>query len=365
MYHLNESQKQVLRQWLPALIAGGCAWVAFILFGETPIVRASGLALVIIGLTLALRQMGAALSLAGGLTLAFSAAFWFQTGGGDAGPATIVIAVVVAALLTPIIGLASRRPYIGFGAGVIAFVLLFWSQVGTPRSLRLTSLVTAWLMSLLTSMLLLTNPRPDDAPPQPARPYHTLGILLLFTIGLLNDPLLTLLTPAIVLSLLLANPRLPVWYWLALTIAIIIGARGFFLDYLNAPIPLLNLHYWRDGMRWIDLVNLVIGQFSLVGVILGVLGVARLARWYPHLGTMTMIGYAAYAFFGLIYIGHNREILLLPLFIIQVIWMTYAIFTITQWLSKTAKTPGMRWVAVALYYLMPIGLFITNVWMSR
>ncbi len=365
MFELTQAQKQLAHQWLPALTAGACAWVAFIFFGETPIVRASGLALVIIGLTLALRQMGAALSLAGGLTLAFSAAFWFQTGGGDAGPATIVIAVLLAALITPIIALASRRPYIGLGAGVIVFVLLFWSQVGTPRSLRLTSLVTAWLMSLLTSMLLMTNPRPDDAPPQPARPYHTLGILLLFIIGLLNDPLLTLLAPAIFLSLWLSNTHLPIWYVIALAIGVLIGARGFFLDYVNAPLPLLNLSYWRDGARWVDLVNLVMGQFSFIGVVLGVLGISRLARWYPQLGIMTMIGYAAYAFFGLVYIGRNREILLLPLFIIQVIWMTYAIFTITQWLSKTFKTSGVRWIAVALYYLLPIALFIANVWSGK
>ncbi|NJR12522.1 hypothetical protein HC776_01145 [bacterium] len=47
-----------VRYWLPSVVAGGLAWLLFLL-AETPLIRASGLALVIVGLTLALRRLGA------------------------------------------------------------------------------------------------------------------------------------------------------------------------------------------------------------------------------------------------------------------------------------------------------------------
>lgn len=353
-------ENSLARFWLPSLISGAAAWIAFIAVGDTPTVRATGLALVIIGVTAALRRMGAILSMAGGLTLAFSPAFWLQMGGGESEPATIVIGVSAAGIAALIAILMSRKPYIGIGLGVVIFVAIFWSQIGTPRSIRLTSLVTAWLMSILVDMLLITNPRPGDAPPERPRVFHLPGILLLFTIGLLNDPLLTLLSPAVILSLLLADARRSRWYWLLLIGAILIGFRGVVVDYLNAPTPLIIADGWRNADRWIDMVNLVTSQYTIAGVILGVLGLARLARWYPPLGSVTMIGYAAYIFFGLIYIGPNREILLLPLMIIQVTWMSYAAYTLNQWFANTIKPRGHQvpWYAHAIYLLVPLALYL-------
>ena len=96
-------------------------------------------------------------------------------------------------------------------------------------------------------------------------------------------------------------------------------------------------------------------QFDIFGIILAVVGLARLSRWYPPLGTVTMIAYGAYAFFGLVYLGSFREILLLPLIIIQVIWMTYAVNTFGQWLNKTMKSETALWthIASAVYLLVP------------
>lgn len=351
---LNEQQYNIFKFWLPPLVSGTMAWLLLYFVGQTPLIRATGLALVIVGMALALRRMGSLLAIIGGLTLCLSPAFWSQTGGGEGDPATIVIAIG-AAFVALVLGIVvSKRPYIGLGIGVIIFVAFFFSQIGTPRSIRLTAFVTSWLLYLLIDMLLLTNPHPEenippilldkpfDANDSLVRPYHTLGILLLLAIGVLNDPLLTLLSPAIILGLVLTRTKLAWWYWVLMGIIVGVGIRGLVVDYLQAQAHVLLLDNWRDASRWIAEVRLIISQFGIGGVLLATLGLARLSRWYPPLGTVTLVGYAAYTFFGLVYIGERRELLLLPLFVIQVLWMTYAVFSLSEWVKRAFPRYPMR-----------------------
>lgn len=364
----SSQQGLIAKFWLPPVVSGIVAFFLLAAVGETPLVRSGGLALVIVGVGLALRRMGSVLSVIGSLTLCVSPAFWSQTGGGQGEPATIIIALGAAVAAVAIGLVASRRPYIGLGLGMLIFVGLFFSQIGTPRSLRLTAFVTAWLLYLLIDMLLLTNPHPEDnAPPilldKPisdgvalVRPYHLYGLLLLLSIGILNDPLLTLLAPAVVLALVLTRTQVALWYAAALTVISIVGLRGLAVDYLTAQSAFLVLDRWRDAARWIIEVQLVVQQFGVVGVLLGALGLARLSRWYPPLGGVTLLAYAAYTFFGLVYIGPRREALLLPLFIIQVVWMTYAVFTLSEWIKRgVAARRSFAALGVQLaYVLMPL-----------
>lgn len=374
MRGLSEQQYLLIKFWLPAVVCGALAWVAFLLLGDTPIVRASGLALVIMGIVLTLRRMGAVLAGIGGLTLAFCPAFWVQTGGGEGEPATIVIALLSAIVVMVLAVMVSKRPYIGFGLGVVIFVILFWSQIGTPRSIRLTAFVVSWLLYLVMDMLLITNPRPDDAPPLllnqtdhhkqalQAQPYHTWGILLLFGVGILNDSLVTLLAPAIFLSLYLSRTPLPVIFWVSLSLIVGVGMRGIVTDYGVVQAQFVMLGAWRDGRQWVELVNFVIAQFSILGVMAGVLGLARLARWYPPIGIVTMLCYAAYTGFALVYSGPNIESLLLPLLIVHTVWITYAVFALGEWAKKSFLVMG-RWIRraiILLYGLLPLIFLLNN-----
>jgi hypothetical protein len=370
---LNEQQILFIKFLLPAVANGLLVWILLMLLGHTPIVRATGLALVIVGVTLALRRMGAALAIVGGLTLALSPVFWSQTGGAVGTAATIVIALGAAVALVIVAMLVSKRPYIGLGIGIAVFAALFMSQIGNPRSIRLTAFVIGWLMYLLVDMLLLTNPRTDDAPlllrsahtknpdgSESARPYHTLGILLLFSVGILNDPLLTLLAPSIGLSLYLTHTRLPMWYWLIFGVVIGFGIQSIDVQYIEGQARFMLLHRWQDGERWWDMMQLVISQFTVVGMVLGVLGLARLSRWYPPLGTVSLVAYGAYWVFGVIYAGPTRDLLLLPLYVIQVIWMTYAVLALSEWASRTLNsypTVG-RYAIIALYAVLPLSMLL-------
>ncbi|MDX1994945.1 MAG: hypothetical protein SF029_21360 [bacterium] len=373
---LNEDQRQLILTGLPALVASLLAWTAFIGVGQTPLLRATGLALAVMGMTMALRRMGAALAITGGLALAFSPTFWSQTGGGASiGPATTVVALVAAVIAAGAFVYIRRHPYIALGIGVVVFAVIFWSQIGTPRSLRLTGLLTTWTLFLLVDALLKSNPRPEEAPPVPIEAQHSLGLLILLFVGVLNDPLFVLLAPAVIIGLWLSWTPLPTWFWVALAVVVVIGIRGVLVTYIdptwwrfsadealrqNLQFPYITADGWRSGARWVDLLELIMRQFTPIGAVLSIFGLARLARWYPVLGVVSMIAYGSYTLFGLVYFGADREILLLPMSIIQVIWLTYAVYSFSHWLQKTLDSSEYRARALAsgVYVLLPLYLFL-------
>lgn len=375
LYILGETQRKTVANWLPAQAAGFVAWLAFLTAGDTPLIRATGLALVIVGLVLTLRPWGSLLSFVGGLALAFCPAFWAQTGGAaSSSPATIVLGLVAAMITVAVTIRISQRPYLALGLGLLFFAIIFWSQIGTPRSLRLTGLLTVWLLFLLVDALRASNPRPDENPPTPVDVQHYLGLLIILFAGVLNDPLFVLLLPAVAVGLWLSETPLPRWYWLALLIVSAIGLRGIAVAYIDADwwrfssfeaqqsslqVPYLIADGWRIGTRWVDLIELIVRQFTWAGAALSVLGLARMARWYPVLGVVTMAAHGFFAIFGLMYFGADREILLLPLYIVHIIWLTYAVHALGHWLAKSLQSSPMsaRWLATAAYSILPLYLF--------
>lgn len=376
---LSTRQREILIYWLPPIIASFIAWCAFLTIGGTPLIRATGLALVITGVTLTLRQWGTIQSIVGGLALAFSSAFWSQTSSlASTNPLTIIFALIAAGAVVLFVMRFRNVPYLSIGIGLLVFALIFWILIGTPRSLRLTGLLSAWLIFLLVDAIRITNPRPDEAPATPIDRQHTFGLLILLTVGVLNDPLFALIMPAVVLGLWLSWTTLPHWYWFTLLVLVIIGVRGIIVTYISDDwwtISALEVHdaglqfrylvgdAWREGERWVDLIHLVVDQFTVFGAGLSVLGLARMARWYPILGVITMVAYGSYALFGLMYFGEDREALLLPLFIIQVIWLTYAIHALGQWLDKTLTPTAQfahRGVTIA-YMLLPLLALLSHI----
>jgi hypothetical protein len=125
-------------------------------------------------------------------------------------------------------------------------------------------------------------------------------------------------------------------------------------DEMGLRIPFMLADGWHEAGRWLRLVNLVVSQFTVAGVILGIFGLSRLARWYPPLGTVTMTAYAVHALFGLVYFGNDAQVLLLPLLMIQIFWMTYAVYVLGEWLQRSVRHQQMRWLAPAAYVLLPM-----------
>lgn len=378
---LTDRQIAFLAYIAPSLLTGAIAWLAFVTIGGTPLLRATGLSAAIVGVSLSLRRMGALMSAVGGLALAFSPAFWAQTGGGGSSPATIVIALGAAAVLAVLLVILVQRPYIALAAALVIFVIVFISQVGEARSLRLTVLASAWLIYLLVQAVVNANPRPDEPPRGGYRLAAALraGILLTLAAATINDPLFVLFVPAVALGLIQSRARIPLWYWAILIGVSAVGLYGVNAAYISprwwhvpvetamaarGNVPYLVADGWRDGGRWIMTFGLLASQFTLAGLALAVIGLARLSRWYPPVGTVMMVGCIAFFAFGLAYFGRDRTTLLLPLMMMQVYLICYAVHAAGQWVVKAFHTPEVltvRWIAPTLLASLPALLFFQTV----
>lgn len=374
---LTEPQRAFIRYAGAPVLTGLLAWAAFLMLGNTPVLRASGLAAAIVGFSLTLRRMGALMSVVGGLSLAFSSAFWSQTGGGGNNPATIVLALGAAGILAVALVTVVQRPYVALMAALAVFAAVYLSQVGEARSLRLTVFASAWLIYLLVQSVVTANPRPDEPPRGGYRLAAALraGILLILAAATVNDPLFVLFVPAVTLGLIQSGARIPAWYWAIVAVVTVLGVRGVVTLYIDpvwwgvtvetalatrGNVPYLVADGLSDGARWISTFRLLSSQFTLVGLLMSVIGLARLSRWYPPVGTVMMVGYATFFAFGLAYFGRDRSTLLLPLLMMQVFLMSYAVHAAGQWASKALQTPEaltVRWVAPALFAVLPLLLF--------
>jgi hypothetical protein len=72
------------------------------------------------------------------------------------------------------------------------------------------------------------------------------------------------------------------------------------------------------------------------------------------------VGYGAYWIFGVVYDAPTRGLLLLPLFVIQVVWMTYAILALSEWASRTLPYhPKIgRYAVIVLYAVLPASMLL-------
>lgn len=369
----NRLDQALLRYWMPALIAGILALIAFVFIGQTPIPRALGMAASITGMALMLRRFDPLLAILGSLSLAFSPAFWLQTGAGETTTAALLgIGLLIGVgLIILLIWFAHVPP------SLITLLIIFAAVIvslliGAPRSLRVTTLISTWLLYVLSDTVLTANPRPESGVVQQPDRQHLLSMLVLLTVGVVNDPLFILLAPATILGIGLSGLKPPSWYWVALLAVIIIGVRGTIIQYVDTDwwlfpaqsaealglrVPHIISGGWREASRWLYLINLIGSQFSGIGLALAVLGLSRLSRWYPPLGVVSMVAFASYALFGLVYYGNNSTILLLPMLIILIIWMTYAIYSLGQWLQKSlSSVPKIQWISSLLYMILPLVL---------
>lgn len=370
----DEQLKRRLGHWLPGLAGGALAWLVFMAPGETPLLRASGMALVIVAMAMLLRRLGGGLALCGCLVLAFSPAFWTQTGGAAGQDVAGALALLALAALAALLLLRRGGPWlIGPVAGLALFSLGFWLQQGQVGSLRLTALASAWLLVLLMDLLQRARPHPADPVPQAPESGHSWAIWGLLTIGIVNTPLFVLFAPAVIAGLKLAGVRQPRHFWLLLAAVCVAGLAGLGQRYLSSDwwlypatqaqqdglvLPYMLADGWREAVRWLTLLEIVRDQLTLPGGLLALVGLARLSRWYPATGIVTLIAWGSWAFFGLLYFGRDSAVLLLPLHMVGIAWMTVAVRAAMDWVARSPARGRQtaQGLVTALYALLPAWL---------
>ncbi|MCZ7544398.1 MAG: DUF2723 domain-containing protein [Anaerolineae bacterium] len=284
---------------------------------------------------------------------------------------TLVLGRLVGPLLAALAGLA------------LAFSATFWSQAVEAEVYALNALFVVIVLGVLMDALYVTAPRFGGKGAMRVR--HVWALSLAFGLGLTNHLTLVLLVPAALATLGICRPRLTARQWGAA--AALFGAGLLVYLYLplrwpalhdGATLPLgdfiawvtgqrfggaVMLEYWSQPDRWLTIGRLVVDQFGMIGLILGVIGLARLARWFPEMGVVTLLAYGAYFAYALVYIVPDIAVFLIPMHVIHAMWMAYAVHAAGEWASKLFHgRTGRRLFApvVTLAALMPLALLWTN-----
>jgi hypothetical protein len=80
MTQLLKAQQSRIYYWYPAIVAGVGMTLVYMGVGQTPLLRAIALGIVIAGISLSLRRLGSLFSIAGGVLLGSTPVYWSQTG---------------------------------------------------------------------------------------------------------------------------------------------------------------------------------------------------------------------------------------------------------------------------------------------
>ncbi len=292
-------------------------------------------------------------------------------------------AALACAGLTLILQRLAGPPLAALAGLALAFSQTFWSQAVEAEVYALNALFVVIILGVLIDALYVTAPRFGGQGEM--RVQSVWALCFAFGLGLTNHLTLALLIPAALAALGMCRPKLTVRQW---AVALALFGAGL-LVYLYIPLrwpalhngatlPLgdflawvtgqrfggaLMLAYWSQPDRWLTIGRLIADQFGVVGLVLGVIGLARLARWFPEMGVVTMLTYGASFAYALVYIVPDIAVFLIPMHIIQVIWMAYAVHAVGDWVRKLLHGPGRRWVGasvITLAALMPLSLLWTN-----
>ena len=355
-------------------MSGCITFLLFAVIGHAPYLRAGAMSIAVVGITASLRSLGRLLCIVGGLSFALSPISWSQTGGSlSVNELTVgyVLFFAIGVAIVTFLLISNRGLYYAAIISVTLTVVLIVILNESVRSARISHLLGAWLIYMLMIALSKTNPRPEDPPATEVSHRHQYAVLVLYLLGVFNDPLFTLYAPALLLGLWLSRIHLPLWQWVVYGVMTIYGGAVFYGIYVSdewsfysaqflmdgsiAP-PYLILDGWRNTSRWIMLMSNLATQYTLVGTIISLVGIARFSRWHPPISNMLLIGYGSFYVFGLMYFGQNQTIYMIPLLGIQIIWLTYGIHSIGQWILRYTQqtSPTIPRLLTGLFIILPI-----------
>lgn len=257
----------------------------------------------------------------------------------------------------------------GLAALTFAFGPTFWSQAVIAE---VYTLHNAFVAAILGGTLwLLTHP-------EAAQDKQVKGVFLLFTLtglSFANHLTTVLLLPALVLTLALTRPHLTWRQWGA---AIGLLAAGLLL-YVYIPLRWPALHngqtmslsefiawvtgqrfggalqlgaWLHDPNRWDILWRLITTEYHWMGLALAGFGLAALAFQNWRAALITVLVYAAYAFYGLNYLVPDISVFLIPLFLIQALWMGFGVHAVLSRLPDRLRF--LQATVLAIFALLPM-----------
>ena len=303
-------------------------------------------------------------------------------------------AVVVYALVAR---LGGRRLVAFVAALAFASAHVMWSQSIVAEVYALNALIAGLTLALLIDLLsdragARFAPAPDGINRGPAPPIYMVGpLFLLMGLGISHHLTAILLLPAAALAILIARPRLPirasllalallllgvcVWLYIPLRWPALHGGAPMtfeqFVEYITGARfgGALALDAWRDSARWSIVGRQLLEAYGPVGIALVVAGIAGLiaAEWPVALATG--MAFAAYVFYGVVYVVPDVAVFLIPAYLILAVWLGVgASALVTLAIQRIAwRMPSLQRLVypavLSLLVLMPVFLLASN--MSR
>jgi hypothetical protein len=268
-------------------------------------------------------------------------------------------------------------------AALAAFALagsnVFWSQAVIAEVYALDALFVAIVLSLLHRML---TERDQSA----ARSIYLLGLVL--GLALTHHLTSVILIPAALLTLLLARPQLPFKKWVTAFGCLLLGLTPWLYIPLRWPAlhngaamglsdwfgwifgqrfgGALNFSLWSNPTRWGIVGRIGLDQFGVIGLLLALIGLIVLFKRNWRLALITLMLFAGYVFYGLVYNVPDVDVFIIPAFLMLAIWLGLALEALlsrrevirSNIMNGTLHT--LRRPLVILLALLPLSLIATN-----
>jgi hypothetical protein len=262
---------------------------------------------------------------------------------------------------------------------LLAASTIFWSQAIVIEVYGLNALLVAVVLWLLVRLL--------QNPESRIQKWLIYAVALTLGLGLSHHLDSVILFMPAALTLFFMRPKLLWRSWLIAAGCFLLGLTPWLLIFFRWPAlhngqwltigewigwvtgqrfgGALNLALWSDPTRWGIMLRLTLEQFGWAGTALAVIGLIALVVRARRAAAITVVTFAGYFFFGLVYNVPDVSVFVIPLFLCLAIWIGVALSAIVQGvsdrLSGTSRfTPeGVRGAVILLFSILPI-LSITN-----
>ena len=260
--------------------------------------------------------------------------------------------------------MSSDRWAAAIAALTLAATPAFWSQAIVAEVYALNALFVAIILTLLVSLNVAGSIGSIDASPlQPSQDRLIYLLFFVFGLALTHHLTTVILMPAIALALILLRPGLRLKNWLIAVGCLLLGLTPWLYIPLRWPAlhngasmalgdwlgwifgqrfgGALNLALWNNPTRWGIVGRITLEQCGPVGLALAAIGLLVLLRRRWRMALTTLVVFAGYIFYGLVYNVPDADVFIIPAFMILAIWLGMAIACVSQvatrWLEQEAR----------------------------
>jgi hypothetical protein len=322
-----------------------------------------------------------------------------------------VFGVGAVAVLYLLIYWLTRRALLALIAALaLAFSRVFWSQavvaeVYTLHNMLLAAVLFLLVMGVSNRWLQAGTEEQTQREPISADAVHRLKwklsplylLALLLGLGLANHLTTVLLLPAVLITLLLARPRLNLREWLVIVGLFLLGVVLYGYIYVRWPMlhdgvwmspgafwryisgqqfgGALRLDAWRtDSTRYEIVSRLLREPFGWPGLALGAIGLIWLGVRNWRVAIITAVTFIAFAWYALSYYVPDVSVFLLPAHLVLALWLGVGMVAVLAvlgyltrrlgWLDDGVSLSRFRdWgsaAAISLFALLPLWLLWSN-----